>query len=135
MNGTSAVLTGDLIRSTRADPPTLERAISVLSEAAYEQERRKLEQRLLRAQAVVQERKRNLDQTQLQGMGRIQTELNRVVTELAEERALTLILRKDLTVLAAAALEITDEVLARLNVRLPDYDAMQVDSDPPTSEN
>ncbi len=122
----------DQIRDAQQE---LARKRAILTDEAYEEERRKLEQRLLRAQAVVQERKRNLDETQLQGMSRVQAELNRIVTEIANERALTLILRKDLTVLAASALEITDEVIERINIRLPDYDAVQFGSDADLPEN
>ena len=93
-----------------------------LSGEQYEAERRKLEQRLLEAQARVQERKRGLDETQQQGMNAVQLALNGIVTEIANEKGITLILRKDQTVLNATALEITDEVLNRLNARLPEID-------------
>lgn len=93
-----------------------------LSPEAYDAERRKLEQRLVRAQARVQERKRGLDRAQQQGMYQVQATLNRIVTEIANERGLTLILRKDQTVLSATALEITDEVLRRLNAELSSVD-------------
>ena len=93
-----------------------------LSQEQYEAERRKLEQRLLEAQARVQERKRGLDETQQQGMNAVQMALNSIVTEIANEQNLTLILRKEQTVLNATALEITDEVLNRLNARLPTID-------------
>ena len=94
----------------------------VLSGEQYEAERRKLEQRLLEAQARVQERKRGLDETQQQGMNAVQLALNSIVTEIANEKGITLILRKDQTVLNATALEITDEVLNRLNARLPEIE-------------
>ncbi len=93
-----------------------------LSDEQYEAERRKLEQRLLEAQARVQERKRGLDETQQQGMNAVQSALNTIVTEIASEKGITLILRKDQTVLNATALEITDEVLERLNARLPEIE-------------
>lgn len=94
----------------------------MLSGEQYEAERRKLEQRLLEAQARVQERKRGLDETQQQGMNAVQLALNGIVTEIANEKGITLILRKDQTVLNATALEITDEVLNRLNARLPEIE-------------
>lgn len=90
-----------------------------LSEENYENERRTLERRLIEAQAKVQQRKLRLDQTQQEGMAAVQAMLNAIVTEIANERGLTLILRKEQTVLNATALEITDAVLRRLNERLP----------------
>ena len=103
----------------RAAQHELARKRDILSGEQYEAERRKLEQRLLEAQARVQERKRGLDETQQQGMNAVQLALNNIVTEIANEKGITLILRKDQTVLNATALEITDEVLNRLNARLP----------------
>jgi outer membrane protein len=103
----------------RAAQHELARKREVLSGEQYEAERRKLEQRLLEAQARVQERKRGLDETQQQGMNAVQLALNSIVTEIANEKGITLILRKDQTVLNATALEITDEVLSRLNTRMP----------------
>ncbi|MGZ8410219.1 MAG: OmpH family outer membrane protein [Hyphomicrobium sp.] len=106
----------------RAAQQELARKRETLSGEQYEAERRKLEQRLLEAQARVQERKRGLDKTQQQGMNAVQMALNSIVTEIANEQGITLILRKDQTVLNATALEITDEVLNRLNARLPTID-------------
>jgi Skp family chaperone for outer membrane proteins len=106
----------------RAAQQELARKRESLSGEQYEAERRKLEQRLLEAQARVQERKRGLDETQQQGMHAVQMALNSIVTEIANEQNLTLILRKEQTVLNATALEITDEVLNRLNARLPTID-------------
>ena len=106
----------------RAAQQELARKRETLSAEQYEAERRKLEQRLLEAQARVQERKRGLDETQQQGMNAVQMALNSIVTEIANEQGITLILRKEQTVLNATALEITDEVLNRLNARLPTID-------------
>jgi Skp family chaperone for outer membrane proteins len=106
----------------RAAQQELARKRETLSREQYEAERRKLEQRLLEAQARVQERKRGLDETQQQGMNEVQSALNSIVTEIANEQGITLILRKEQTVLNATALEITDEVLNRLNARLPTID-------------
>lgn len=106
----------------RAAQHELARKRDILSGEQYEAERRKLEQRLLEAQARVQERKRGLDETQQQGMNAVQLALNNIVTEIANEKGITLILRKDQTVLNATALEITDEVLIRLNARLPEIE-------------
>lgn len=96
-----------------------------LSPQDYEEERRLLERRLLRAQERVQQRKHTLDQTQQMGMSEVQATLNVIVTEIAHEQALTLILRKDQAVLNATSLEITDEVLRRLDDRLPTVDLDQ----------
>lgn len=104
----------------------------VITQEQYEAERRSLEQRLVEAQAKVQQRKQGLDQTQQDGMNVVQSTLNAVVTEIANEKDLTLILRKDQTVLNATALEITDLVLNRLNERLPTVEVANPGSGPGT---
>ncbi len=103
----------------RAAQQELGRKRAILSAEAYEVERRQLEQRLAQAQANVQQRRRGLERAQAEGMAVVQGALNRIVTEIASEQSLTLILRKDQTVLVATPLEITDEVLRRLDARLP----------------
>ena len=101
----------------------LRRKQIVLSAEAFETERSKLQGRVARAMELVQERKRSLDLARQQGIGQVQAVLNRIVTEIANERDLTLILRKEQTVLVATDLEITDEVLRRLNAELPSVEA------------
>lgn len=60
-----------------------------------------------------------LDEARAKAMNEVQSVLNTIVAEIATEQNVTLILRKDQTVLAATQLEITDEVLLRLDTRLP----------------
>ncbi|TVR98326.1 MAG: OmpH family outer membrane protein [Rhodospirillales bacterium] len=112
-------------RAIRAAQQELAHMRERLSPQQYEEERRLLERRLLQAQERVQQRKQGLDQTQQMGLSEVQGALNVIVTELAHEKSLTLILRKDQAVLNATALEITDEVLRRLNARLPTVDLDQ----------
>jgi Skp family chaperone for outer membrane proteins len=90
-----------------------------LSQEAYADERRKLERRLAEAQGRVQQRRSSLEQVSAVAMQQVQDVLGKVVAELAEQQKWTLILRKDQVVLFAPGLEITDEVLRRLDSRLP----------------
>lgn len=85
----------------------------------YRQERALLQSRMARAMELVQERKRTLDLARQDGLNKVQVALNDIVTEMATEMQLSLILRKEQTVLVAVDYEITDEVLQRLNDRLP----------------
>ena len=97
----------------------LARKRTLLSAEAFAAEREDFEKRLIQAQEKVQSRKRALDRVQADAMRTVQGALNRVVTEIARDRELTLILRKDKAVLVAKPFEITDEVLVRLNGVLP----------------
>lgn len=97
----------------------LARKRSVVPPEAYGDERKKLEDRLADAQSRVQRRRQALERANVEAMERVKQALESVVVEIAAERQLTLILRKDQAVLAAPDIEITDEVLKRLDQRLP----------------
>ncbi|MCW5699645.1 MAG: OmpH family outer membrane protein [Rhodospirillales bacterium] len=90
-----------------------------LTDEAYENQQKRLNERVSAAQAMTQKRRRMLDEARAKAMTIVQTTLNTIVAEIANERNLTLILRKDQTVLAATQLEITEEVLMRLDTKLP----------------
>lgn len=92
---------------------------STLSQEGYAAERKKLEDRLADAQARVQRRRQALEQVNMEAMEQVKQSLETIVGEIASERQLTLILRKDAAVFAVPTIEITDEVLRRLDQRLP----------------
>lgn len=92
---------------------------SLLTPDEYATERRKLEQRLAEAQGRVQRRREALERSHGEAMQRVQEALGRIVTEVAAEKGLNLILRKEQVVFVVNSIEITDEVLRRLNQQLP----------------
>jgi len=97
----------------------LARKRTIISPEAYAEERRKFEQRLIAARGKVEKRKRSLNVVQADAMRQVQTALNRVVTTVANENGLTLILSKEQAILVAKPLEITNIVLQRLDQELP----------------
>jgi outer membrane protein len=97
----------------------LARKRTVLSPDAYAEERKKLEDRLAEAQGRVQRRRQALERVNVEAMEHVKQSLEAIVSEIAAERQLTLIIRKDQAVFAIPAIEITDEVLKRLDQRLP----------------
>jgi len=97
----------------------LARKRTIISPEAYAEERRKFEQRLIEARGKVEQRKRSLNAVQADAMRQVQAALNRVVTTIANENSLALILSKEQTILVAKPLEITDIVLQRLDQELP----------------
>jgi Skp family chaperone for outer membrane proteins len=106
-------------QSLRTTQDDLARKRTVLSADAFAAERQKLEKRLADAQAKVQDRRQSLERVHAEAMQKVQDALASIVTSVADEKKLTVILRKDQTVYAAAAYEITDEVLKRLDKQLP----------------
>ena len=97
----------------------LARKRSVVSQEDYAAERKNLEDRLADAQGRVQRRRQALERVNVEAMERVKQSLEAIVAEVAAERQLTLIIRKDQAVLASPDIEITDEVLRRLDQRLP----------------
>lgn len=97
----------------------LARQRSLLSAEAFAGKRRDFEKRVASVQRLVQERKLNLDRAQGQAMGKVQDILNTIITKLSQERGISLILRREQTILAVKELEITDVVLERLDKELP----------------
>ena len=97
----------------------LARQKSLLSAEAFTEKRRDFEKRVAGVQRLVQERKQNLDRSQGAAMGEIQKRLNEIVTAFALEQDISLILRKDQTILAAKELRATKIVLDRLNAAMP----------------
>jgi outer membrane protein len=95
------------------------RQATVLTNDAYAEERRKLEERALGAQDEMLKRKRGLDQTKATAMRQVETTLNNIVLQIFTERKLYLILRRDQTAFFNPSLDITDEVLKRLDRQLP----------------
>jgi Skp family chaperone for outer membrane proteins len=97
----------------------LARQRTLLSAEAFAEKRRDFEKKVVAVQRLVQQRKQNLEKSQSQAMGQIQDVLNEIVTALSEEQQISLILRKDQTILAITALQITAQVLERLNAKMP----------------
>lgn len=97
----------------------LQRKRATLSPEGYAEERRKLEARLTDAQARVQGRRQALERVNMDAMEQIKQALEAIVAEIAAERRLTVILRKEQLVFAIPDLDVTDEVLRRLDARLP----------------
>ena len=97
----------------------LGRQRAILSPEAFADERRKFELRLAGVQRKVQQRKQNLDKALNDAMFEVQKSLNKIVVDLAKEHNLTLVLRKEQTVLVATPLNITGVVLQRLDQAVP----------------
>jgi len=92
---------------------------AILSPEAFAQRRRDLEKRVNEAQTEVQKRRRGLDQAFNEGMEKLQNAVIASVTELAQERRYEVVLPRSQVVAISATLDITPEVLKRVNQRLP----------------
>ena len=99
----------------------LSRQRAILSPEAFAEERRKFEQRLVEVQRKVRERRQSLDRAFSTSMRAVEKRLSIIVTGIAKIKKLSLILRRDQTVLAVQALSITNDALAVLDRKMPTY--------------
>jgi Skp family chaperone for outer membrane proteins len=101
----------------------LARQRTILSAEAFAEKRRELEKQAAGLQREVQERKRALDRMFSEGMARVQRVVSEIAQEIGEERGLDLVLTKATVVIVKPKFDITDDILKRLNERLPEVPA------------
>ncbi len=97
----------------------LARKRTILTPDAFAEERRKFQQRVVEVQRLVQKRKQELDRAMANAMRKVELTLTDIVADIAKKKKLTLILRKEQTVLVAPALSITKEVLQIVEEKMP----------------
>ncbi len=97
----------------------LARKRAILAPETFAEERRQFEERLVQVQRTVQKRKKGLERVGLEAVKKVEAVLNKIITEVSKELSLGLILRKSQTVLVAKELDITPNVLKRLDMALP----------------
>jgi Skp family chaperone for outer membrane proteins len=92
---------------------------SVLSPEAFAERRREFEQDVAEVQRKVQERRRELDRMSAAALNQVKEALIEIVTSIAEERGFNLVLPTSEVLFFSRALDLTEEVLAKLDARLP----------------
>jgi Skp family chaperone for outer membrane proteins len=92
---------------------------ALLSPEAFAQKRRELEKRVSDAQQSVQDRRRNLDTGFNTAMQKVNDAMIQVIGEIVSEKNYQIVMTKTQVVIVQTALDITPEVLRRLNRKLP----------------
>ena len=92
---------------------------SVLSPEAFAEKRRDFEQDVAEVQRMVQERRRELDRMSAAALNEVKQALIEIVTSIAEERGFNLVLPSSEVLFFSRSLDLTEEVLAKLDARLP----------------
>ena len=106
-------------QALRAENQDLVRQRSILAANAFAQKRREFEARVAEVQRVVQARKKDLDVAYEYGVKQIQGAVIDIIAELSAIHGFNLVLSRQQIVFADSALNISEEVLLRLNERLP----------------
>lgn len=97
----------------------LARQRTILAPEAFAEKRREFEQRVVEVQRLVQQRQRELDASRNVAMGTVNEAYIEIVSNLAAERNLAMIMRKSQTVFSVGTLDVTKEILDLLNKKLP----------------
>jgi Skp family chaperone for outer membrane proteins len=93
---------------------------SLLTPEAFAEKRRAFEEDVSEVQRLVQQRRRQLDQVAEVALNEVKTALIEIVTGIAEERGFNLVLPSSEVLFFARKIDLTEEVLAKLDARLPD---------------
>jgi outer membrane protein len=103
---------------------------SVLSPEDFAEKRREFEQDVTGVQRKVQERRRELDRLSAAALNEVKQALIAIVTSIAEERGFNLVLPSSEVLFFARSLDLTEEVLAKLDARLPQVQLSAVTDQP-----
>lgn len=97
----------------------LTRQRAILAPEAFSQKRRAFSEEARKAQSSVQERRRQLDRAFNDTKNEILKNLVVVARQVAEAKKLNLLLEKRFVFLSATSMDVTKDVIARLDKRLP----------------
>lgn len=106
-------------RALREAEQQLAQQRAILSPEAFAQKRREFADKASEAQRQVQERRKSLDKAFNATRNVIIQNLALVTQEIARERKLNIVLDKKFTFMSANSLDITSDVIARLDKKLP----------------
>ena len=104
----------------RDEQKNLSKKRSIVTAEAFEKRARKLKEKAQSAQKLAQTSNQKLKKSFDQAMDKVQKELVRIVAEVAEESGVGVVLFRSAIVIAVKKLDISKEVLMRLNKKLPD---------------
>ncbi|MFY9287925.1 MAG: OmpH family outer membrane protein [Alphaproteobacteria bacterium] len=93
---------------------------SKLAAAVYADREQQLRQRFLTVERHVQSRRKVLDQAFTDSMNTVRTALLDIASTMARDRGVNLVLVKQQTLWVDKPLDITDDLLKRLNAKLPE---------------
>lgn len=107
-------------KSLSEQEKALSRKRTSLSAEAFTAERRKFEQSFASAQRKVQMHKRQLDIGLSKALVELRSNIVTVVREIAKERNADLVLNDQQVIIVNSSLDVTDEVMRRLNAKISD---------------
>jgi outer membrane protein len=98
---------------------------SLLTPEASAEKRKDFEKDVSEVQRLVQQRRRELDRATEIALNEVKDALIEIVTGIAEERGFNLVLPSSAVLFFARKIDLTEEVLAKLDAKLPDVQVSQ----------
>ncbi|MFO1068271.1 MAG: OmpH family outer membrane protein [Geminicoccaceae bacterium] len=92
---------------------------SVMAADKFAEKRKAFEQDVVGVQRIAQQRRRELDQVATAALGEVRNALVELVGTLADERGFNIVLPSSAVLLFSPEIDMTDEVLKRLDEKLP----------------
>ncbi|HTY70196.1 MAG TPA: OmpH family outer membrane protein [Alphaproteobacteria bacterium] len=106
-------------KDLRTADEELNKQRAVLSPDAYTQRRRDLDKRFSDAQTTVNNRKRDIDQAVGDAYNKVMKQVFDIVAEIVRENDYKVVLERKVVVVAESSLDISGEVVSRLNKKMP----------------
>lgn len=106
-------------KALKARQDELRQQAAILSPDAVEQRKNELQKSYTDAQRMVQDRRQSIGQTQQQAVEVLKGQILGIIEELERERGFNLVLDRNSISWTNGALDITKEIITRLNQRLP----------------
>jgi outer membrane protein len=97
----------------------LQRQQSMLAQDAFAAKVKEFEQRVADASKRAQEAQQNLSESRNEAVGKVDTAMLQVIDGLAKERGANLILNRGAVVMFDVRMDVSDEVIKRLDEKLP----------------
>jgi outer membrane protein len=114
----------EIEKKLRTDQKTLTKKRAIITAEAFEVRARELEKKAKVAQKRAQATNQLLKKTFDQAMNKVRKELLGIIAEVAEETGAGVVLFRSAIVIAVKKLEISQEVLKRLNRKLPSVEVV-----------
>ncbi len=104
------------------DSQELEKQRSVMAKDAFEEKKRAFAEKVTSAQKEVQSKRAILDSASEHAGNELHKTISEIVTEMAKEKGFTLVIPSSQILYGDSKLDITNEVMEKLNKKLPKVD-------------
>lgn len=110
-------------KALRSADEELNKQRNVLSPDAYTQKRRELDARFQQDQQLVQNRRRGIDQSVGDAYNKVMRQVFEIVADMVKENDYKVVLERKVLVMAQSSLDVSGEVISRLNKKMPSITA------------